>query len=50
MNSSVLDILEEIALPEDRVGVIMINGEVSSKLAKLTNGDSIFIYPIVVGG
>ena len=43
-------IAEELAIPVEHIGVILINGQHASLDDPLTDGDALFLLPLVGGG
>jgi len=49
-NASVEDALERLRIPLEEVGFIVINSRVVPRKTFLHEGDSIRVYPAVIGG
>ena len=48
--STVLDVIEEIGIPEDEAGMAVINDNGVPKDHVLSDGDKIKIHPVIIGG
>lgn len=49
-SSTVRNLIRELRLPEEEFLLIVINGVQASLETKLTNGDQVILFPMIVGG
>jgi sulfur carrier protein ThiS len=48
--SAIADVIQTLAIPTDEAGVAVINGSAVKRDHVLSNGDTVKIHPVVVGG
>ena len=44
------DVLAELTIPPDEIGVVLINGKAVPRDTALKNGDTLEVLPIIIGG
>ena len=49
-SSTVMDAIEAIGLPPDEAGITTIGGKAVPKGLRLSDGDYLKIYPVIIGG
>ena len=49
-DATVADAIITAGIPQDEAGVVVLNGNLIPKNHRLSNGDFIKIYPIIIGG
>lgn len=48
--SSVADLLKELSIPEEQVGILLVNGDGITTEHKLSADDVVSIFPLIGGG
>lgn len=48
--TDIVDIVRELEIPDDELGVVMVNGRHSTITQNLKEGDSLSLFPLVGGG
>lgn len=48
--ASLGDVLKQLSIPENHLGLLLVNGRKVSLEAKLHEGDRVSVYPVVAGG
>lgn len=49
-NSTVADLLKTLPIPPEEAGMVAVNGKAASGDHILSDGDSLKIYPVIIGG
>ena len=49
-DTTVMDIIRDLDIPETEVGIIFINGRNATKTQPLAEGDTLSLFPLVGGG
>jgi len=44
------EVLADLAIPQDEIGVVLINGKAVPRNTALKNGDILQVLPIIIGG
>ena len=50
VETRIVDIIRELAIPEPEIGIIMLNSKHAEPDKQLTDGDNLGIFPLVGGG
>lgn len=48
--STIRDLVRRLKIPENHVGLLLVNNQKSSINYQICNGDQIIIFPVVAGG
>jgi hypothetical protein len=48
-NKSLIDILREINFPEEKAGIVLIDGKIGNKNCVLRGGETVKIFPQTIG-
>ena len=49
-NAAISDLLEELKIPLDHIGILLLDGSTVSPDSKISDGQTISIFPAVGGG
>ena len=47
---TVADLLKQLTLPADEIGLIAVNGHASDRSQPLGDGDQVKLFPVIIGG